>query len=350
MEIRHKSMWDGTAAVPCNKNVLSCAAIAFGLVLAVGPAYADHPAIAFGSEASGPINTIGATPLPAGSAAVGIRNEYIERDQFSDTRLAALAASGVEDVHGIDSINSASLSFGYGLTDNLSVSARLPFVSRHDIREGELEHGEAEAHAHGDTSGLGDLVALGSYRFFSLENMDAAIQVGFKAPTGDTDEADGGNRLETEFQPGSGSWDFIIGAAFSRSHGKIGVHANVLANITSEGSQNTEFGDALFYNAAVVYPVVGDSPHHHVTAESSHAHFQLDAMLEVNGETRWKNDVGGMSEPNSGGTIVYLSPGFRLSRVNVGAFISAGIPIIDNSKGVQTDIDFRLVGGVGLAF
>lgn len=350
MENRNKCVCGDTCTVRHNKNVLTRLVVALGLGLAAVSACADHPAIAFGSEASGPINTIGATPLPAGSAAVGIRNEYIERDQFSDARLAALAESGIEDVHSVDSINSASISLGYGLTDDLSVSIRLPFVSRHDIREGELEHGEAEAHPHGDTSGLGDLVALGSYRFYSSENVDAAIQAGFKAPTGDTDEADRGSRLETEFQPGSGSWDFIIGAALSRTHGKIGLHANVLANISSEGSQDTEFGDALFYNVAAVYPILGETAHGHDDAETSHAHFKLDAMLEVNGETRWKNDVGGTSEPNSGGTVVYLSPGLRLSHGKVGAFVSAGVPIIDDSKGVQTDIDIRLVGGIGIAF
>ena len=77
---------------------------------------------------------------------------------------------------------------------------------------------------------------------------------------------------------------------------------------------------------------------------------RLDAMLELNGETRWKNDVSGASEPHSGGTVVYLSPGIRLSHGKIGAFVSAGFPIVDDPKGVQTDIDFRLVGGVGIAF
>ncbi len=94
---------------------------------------------------------------------------------------------------------------------------------------------------------------MGNYRFFSANNVDASILFGVKAPTGNTHEKDNdGIRFESEFQPGTGSWDYIIGTAISLTSGPVGYHANILYNKTTEGSQHTEIGDALSYNAAFI--------------------------------------------------------------------------------------------------
>lgn len=322
----------------------------YAFLLLSSPVNADHPTVVFGSEASGPINTLAAAAMPAGKWALGLRNEIIDRDAFSGARLAGLAAQGLEGVHTIDQINSTSAALAYGATDKITLSVRVPRVARDNIRESELEGGVGEAHGHGDASGLGDLVFLGSYRALHANGFDASVQMGFKAPSGETHESDRGERLETEFQPGTGSWDFLIGGALSRALGRWGLHANLLFHLTNEGSQDTEFGDALFYNAAVVYALSENGHPHHGEHVGAHPHLRWDAMLEINGETRWKNEIGGASEAHSGGTVVYLSPGLRVSYRQVGAFLSIGYPIVDAPKGVQTDVDFRLIGGVSFVF
>ncbi|MCZ6773746.1 MAG: hypothetical protein O7G83_17440, partial [Proteobacteria bacterium] len=142
----------------------------------------------------------------------------------------------------------------------------------------------------------------------------------------------------------------LIGGALSRALGRLGLHANLLFNLTNEGSQDTEFGDAFFYNAAVVYALSENEYPHHGERAGAHPHLRWDAMLEINGETRWKNEIGGASEAHSGGTVVYLSPGLRVSYRRVGAFVSIGYPIVDTPEGVQSDVNFRLIGGVSFVF
>ena len=314
------------------------------------PAGADHPTVAFGSEASGPINTIAATAMPVGNWAIGLRNEFIDRDVLSDQRLASLAEQGVEDVHSIDSIDSASVSLACGLGERVTVSMRLPWVLRDNLRAGELEAGAGEAHLHGNASGLGDLVLLTHYHAVRSQAFDAALQIGVMTPSGTTEEDDAGARLETGFQPGTGSRDVLFGGALSTSVSRWGFHTNVLFNLTTAGAQDTELGDALFYNAAVIYALRGEADHHHGVEAGAHPHLGVDAMLEINGETRWKNDIDGRSDANSGGTVVYLSPGLRASYGKVGGFISVGYPIVDATKGVQADVDLRVIGGVSLLF
>ena len=328
--------------------------IHWGLCLAMygTGALADHPTIAFGSEGAGAINTISATPLPVGTWGFGLRSEIITNDEFSSAQLENFAASGLEGVHSIDKITSTSLSLSYGVTENLSLSARLPYVQRKNIRESELEDGVPEAHTHGDSSGVGDLLLFGQYRVLARKDTDVSILFGVKTPSGETREKDNdGVRFETEFQPGTGSWDFLLGAAFSKNSGQLSYHANILYNKTTPGSQSTKIGDAFLYNVALSYRLneshaTHDHAHHHGT--NSHT-VNWDLSLELNGETRRADKIFGISEANSGGTTVFLSPGVRVSAGKFSGFISYGLPIIENQKGQQTDIRSRIVAGISLA-
>jgi hypothetical protein len=330
-----------------SRPLLSMAAVT--LLGIVGRADADHPTIAFGSEAAGPIGTIPTTPLPTGTWSAGFRTELVNFDRFSDSELAGFAAAGEEDVHSTDRLLNVSLSMAYGVTDDLTLSARLPYVDRQNIREGEIEDGEAEAHDHGDANGVGDLSVLGQYRFFMGQTVDASIIGGIKAPTGKTDVRDGGEKLETEFQPGTGSWDWLLGASASAGSGRIGLHGNVLYNLTTEGSQNTEIGDAFFYNLGLVYSLSREQGEIHEGHD--HTHLSWDLMLELNGEYRKKNEIDGEKEDNSGGEVIFLSPGIRVSSSDSWSlFLSVGKSIFDDFNGRQTDVDYRLVGGIGFVF
>jgi len=320
------------------------------LLIVTMPVLADHPTVAFGNESSGPIVTIAAASMQKGTLATGIRTEVIENDAFSDQDLASYADQGIEGVHSVDRIINTSLAIGYGVTDNLTLSVRLPYIERKNIREGEIEDGEAEAHAHGDSAGLGDLLLFGQYRVLKSDSTDVAIHLGIKAPTGETDDKDDdGLRFETEFQPGTGSWDYLVGGAISHVNNQFSYHANVLFNKTNEGSQSTEIGDILNYNLAMTYQLNGEdhSEHSHVHTDSTE--IKWDAIIELNGETRRKNKIGGLEEQHSGGTALFISPGLRVTAGKFGGFISVALPVVENMNGKQTDIDARVVAGFSLS-
>ena len=319
------------------------------MVLHGGFSYADHPALVFGSESSGPINTISAFSMPQHAVSAGIRTEVINFNRFSDTRLETFASNGEEGVHSVDSLVTTSVSLVYGVTDNFSVSARLPYVKRTRIRESELEDGEAEAHAHGDADGLGDLAVLGQYRFLEGGRIDMALLAGIKIPTGSTTQKDGDERLEAEFQPGSGSWDGLFGLSASTGSDRLGLHASLLYSLTTEGDQRTETGDAFFYNLGVTMNL--SDAIHQDAHQHNHSHLRWDLILELNGETRDKTRVDGHNEANTGGKLLYLSPGIRVSSsTGWGVFLSVGLPVADDLNGTQTETDYRIVGGLGFAF
>ncbi len=309
---------------------------------------ADHPTLAFGSESGGTITTITTDPLAQGSWGAGIRTEYVEFDTFSDTQLEDYAAADLEGVHSVDNLSNTALSLAYGVSDNLTLSARIAWVERRNIREGELELGVPEVHLHGDSSGIGDLVVLGQYRFLDGATLDASLLGGIKAPTGKTNVQDAGTVLEIDLQPGTGSWDYLIGASVSRISGRTGLHANILFNLTTEGDRDTELGNAFFYNIGITRTLASAERHAH--EKHDHLHLKWDAILELNGESRDKNRIGGISEDNTGGDLIYLSPGIRLTAADKWSlFLSAGFPVHQDPNGVQTDVDYRIIAGLGIA-
>lgn len=315
-------------------------------------ALADHPTIAFGNEGAGAINTISANSLPVGTWGIGLRSEIINNDEFSTEQLENFAANGLEGVHSIDRITNTSLSLSYGATEKLSISARLPYIKRENIRESEIEGGLPEAHTHGNSSGTGDLLLLAQHQITKNGSTETAILYGVKAPTGNAGEKDlDGIKFETEFQPGTGSWDFLLGGSISKNSGNIGYHANILYNKTTEGSQSTKIGDAISCNAALTYRLhQGHDGHDHEhQSDTGNNKIKWDLSVELNGETRQKNKISSVSENNSGGNVVLLSPGVRVSSGKFSGFISYGVPVVEDQNGIQTDINSRIIAGISLA-
>ena len=171
------------------------------------------------------------TTLQKGASALYVIFEHISFDELSNAVLEAAAARG-EHAHSLATLESPALGYSYGLTDWVMVSVELPYVVRTGIREASHDHhdeaagGETEEHEHeeapqtvdrGDTEGIGDLTLFGQYRFYGQgAGLQASLLTGIKTPTGETGERDDqGELFEAEFQPGSGSWDPMLGLALS---------------------------------------------------------------------------------------------------------------------------------------
>jgi hypothetical protein len=322
------------------------------LCLFPAAAAADHPTVIFGTGGGGPITTITASPMPVGSWSFGIQTEIIENETFTNDELEHAVEIRNQSIHSIKLLTSSSFSASYGISEDLDVSFRVPYIDRENIKAGEIEHGKPETHSHGNSSGFGDLSLFGRYRFYQNNTTDVSMNFGIKVPTGEvTEKDDQGDRFETEFQPGTGSVDLLIGASFSMSSGSFGYHGNVLFNRTSEGAQSTEIGDSLSYNTAVTWRLNNHNLtlHDHNHGEFEHSETQWDLMLEMNGVSMRKTRVATISQRSSGGTTLFLSPGLKVTLGKFNAFATFSIPLIQNKNGNQENIEKRMIAGVSFA-
>jgi hypothetical protein len=277
--------------------------------------------------------------------------------------------------HSITTVQSAVAAFAYGITDDLQVALRVPNVRRTNIREGHHEHVGGVAinsiDARGDSTGVGDATLLSQWRFYNdvLGARQAALLFGVKMPTGTTNNFDQlGELFETEFQPGSGSWDLLAGFAASQRFGSLSLDANVLYVFAGTGAQDTNLGNRFLYNAAVSYRLIGSSNDPLTAfAHAGHDHktpvrkapavpvaptptLAVDATLELNGEWHAKEQTAGVKDDNSGGNTVFLAPGIRVVYGKGSGFLSVGVPIVNNQNGLQSKPEFRVLSGLALAF
>lgn len=209
----------------------------------------------------------------------------------------------------------------------------------------------------GDSSGIGDMSLYGMYRFFTDEAEDVHLSgiLGLKVPTGHTSERTRrGSRFEVEHQPGSGSWDPMAGVAFTREWGHFSIATNVLFVYTTRGSQRTVPGNRFDYNLAASYRFLGDDRVRGEKREPTKIYgldVDVDLIAEFNGAWEQKLRIRGRKNDNSGGNIIFFSPGLRVQfndRVSVnGLFL---YPIVDNPNGFGQKTDYQAIGGIGVTF
>ena len=313
--------------------------------LATQPAFAHGGHSSGGVEGSGPINTTQAATMAKGDLTVGLNTEYVQFDRFSDAELIALAGDHVH-AHGSDWMSVTTLGVSYGIQDNLSLNLSLPYIYRDNIRAGEHSHSHGSAintaESLGDSGGLGDITALGQYRFWNQGVNQAAVLFGAKLPTGRTDVTNVGELLETENQPGSGSWDGLLGLAAGTKVGGFAIDASILYTFATEGSQNTDLGDRFQYNLAASYRVDGDS----VYQGSA-----FDLVLELNGEWTDEKELDDETDEDSGGNTVFLSPGVRfVPNKQWSGQLSVGIPVISDMGDGHPDAYYKVMAGVVRSF
>jgi hypothetical protein len=353
-------------------NLLAMFAVAVG----VTPATAHHAGGVGNALGAGPVVTISASTLEEGHSVGAVTFDYQSLSGLSDETLISATANmppgspESNNVHDLRTIQAYALSYAYGVTNDFMVAVRLPYVRRTGIREAEEDTpGDFEVEDFGPADGIGDLTLFGQYRFLHQRDTELALLFGLKTPTGKTnDHTLQGDVFDAEFQPGSGSWDPLLGLAWTHHVARWSFDSNVLYTLSTEGTQNTDLGDRFQYNFAVSYRLSSlasgaqpmfhgaaphdddDDGHHHAHGHEESAGPALDLVLELNGEWHAEQVTNGISDPNSGGNTIFLSPGLRLLQDKWSGFASVGVPILDDLNGIQSEPDWRILVGGSLLF
>jgi hypothetical protein len=335
-----------------------------GLAFIASPALADH--VGPGGVGGGSINVISPDTLDSGEAAIGLRLTYGRPERRPDAELEALAGRHIH-AHNTDYNLNGSLGVAYGLTHRLTVSLELPYVRRDDLREGTHSHVAGQAvsgvEALGSVAGVGDSSLLARYRLTDSPKAMFTLIAGIKAPTGSTHRRSGaGERLETEHQPGTGSWDLIAGASFGAKAGPLRLTASALYQYSGEGAQQTRLGDRAQAGLALSHRF-GPPEHRHEAAgdhdqgggghghTAPHGHRSWDAFVELTAEWEGRQRVAGEIEEASGGKAIWLTPGARFnSAAGFSVALAVGAPLWQRIRASHPDNDYRVTLSIGRPF
>lgn len=279
------------------KTVLACA---LTLLLLPLTALAHHGGISLAFGPGSPIETNSSLTLPQGAFVLSWRLEQVEwkKRTFADPT-------------NKDSFTFYNLGFSYGITPYLTGNLFLPYNIK---RQDDL----------GSTRGIGDiklLFNLGFHYDSSLKGIrlntaqDTAITLegakktylslfgGFTLPTGNNRKELGGE-IDPGMQPGFGSPTYTIGFSATRQlTDALTLAADTSYEIFSR-KDRFKFGNEWRANLAGVYELYG-KPEGFIS--------KIDGILEMNLLNIARDEEGREKQRATGGTILYLSPGLRLS-------------------------------------
>ena len=309
----------------------SLSAFSFILLLASSAALADHGKGSVGGK------TISPRTLHEDDASIETGFRYQKSEEFSDDRLLSAAADG-HDAHSVDWLAEFSVSGSYGVTDHLTLSLSLPFEVIHGFRFVEddgVTIGGANA-----IVGVGDATFQGKYSI-AAEPVELAVLLGVKIPTGSTDQKDNaGDPLEPDHQPGTGSWDPMIGVAAMKQIELLSLGGSALFRYTTEGRHEFRPGEQLTIATKAEYQIagVGKFPRVYAYGELAYVWTAMDRTNDVRNH-------------DTGGTMITLGPGVRL-RVNehVTFGVSVAVPIYQNPYGFQHKERYEFLFGTGVDF
>jgi hypothetical protein len=207
-------------------------------------------------------------------------------------------------------------------TDRLAVLGRLPYNVK-EIRESPLGSESSIQ----NTNGWGDSevsALVGLTHTNGSHPVVFGLIVGATAPTGSNDKHDdSGVRLDAHLQPGTGAWSGTTGLNVAVTLGGGIVDASVLGRLNGTNAHGYRYGNVLLFNSGYTSP----------------ARHGLRLLAQVNGRSakRDRLEDGSVGE-NTGGTVVYVSPGARWQTA-FGLDIEGAvqIPVIESLLGDQDE-------------
>lgn len=212
----------------------------------------------------------------------------------------------------------------YGVTPRFTTFLTLPLVAHRRVET---------AGSSDDDAGLGDLRLLGRYMVFvddyaPLSTRRVAVLAGLKFPTG-TDDF------------GTPSFDPIFGAVGTWAADRHELDVDALYTLTTE-RHDREAGDRFRYDVAYRYRLWPERFEGRL--------LQLNGILEVNGIWTGRTRVDGSTVRDSGGNVLFLSPGVQFAMKRLILEASVQVPVLQDLNGPQLERDFVGVLSVRVPF
>lgn len=229
------------------------------------------------------------------------------------------------------------LKFGTLIGEKLDVFIEIPYVIRRSL--------EIDTHSilgsKQSSEGWGDLNLISSYQVWQNGGQSFSPVAGIKFPTGSIKEKNSiGDQFEAELQPGSGSYDYVLGGIYKFDTERLAFVANMSYLFRTEGRNDFEFGDVFvtsFYADYLLNPMMKSFP--------------VRAGVDLVYQNEQKQKEAGVKMADSGGQTILLGP---VVKVNAGDHVSLYstfmYPISQNLGGVHQELDYEWTLGSQVKF
>jgi hypothetical protein len=189
----------------------------------------------------------------------------------------------------------------YGFSDRFGVYARLPWSQRELTETAGAESGQSQARGLADPEIYGQVRLWNSAFEGDVGTRSSLFAVfGVKTPWGENNASKDGKRLDEHVQPGTGSTDWFGGLSGSyQINPKSAVFASVQYRLTGRNEAGYQYGRVALINLAYEHKL---GARWDGVIEANYRHSGFDQI-----------DASGETDPDTGGSMVYITPRLLLS-------------------------------------
>ncbi len=266
-------------------------------------------------------------PITFNTALPVAKGEYLAREQL-------IVNQSGDDPSTLDRDRTAKTAvtvLGYGINGDLAVFGVLPYQDK------QLRLTMGGARVTRSASGFGDMTVFARYTAYKQnkpgQNFRIAPFAGIKLPTGKDNERDALGLLPASVQPGSDSWDPLLGVVTTyqtldyQLDGQFSYQAKNAAN-------HFEAGDVARLDGSLQYRLWPR------TLSGGGIPDFLYGIVEANWVHQQKNKINGRSDVNSGGTRLFITPGIQYVTRRWIAEAALQIPISQKLNGLALENDY----------
>ncbi len=261
-----------------------------------------------------------AAPIATNTALPLSNDEIIVREQLIFTR-SSDHLTGTR--RRLDRFESRTV-FGYGLTSKLALFGVLPLV---DVSR---ESGGIST----SDFGLGDAALFARYEVYRADRPGRTLRIapfaGARFPTG------------REGKTGDGSLD-VFGGIIATVASTQWVLDSQLRYDQNREADGFERGDSISFESSFQYRLAPGR----ITRDTKAFVF---GVLELSANRYQHNRVSGVTDPNSGGFQLYLTPGIQYSTQRWIADFGIKIPIVNDLNGTALEPDFSILTSIRMNF
>lgn len=209
----------------------------------------------------------------------------------------------------------------YGIRDDLSVFLVVPFSIRNRL---------GSSHS----SGIEDIFLQLEYGFYNKSRSDytleATIVGNVQFPTGSSSKNP---------PTGAGSFSYFLGTTYAYLSSNWYAFVSPGVNLTTT-HHGTKFGNSYLYQWGFARYIKQLSPRGWI----------FDLMIEFNGTYSEKDKIQGITDRNSGGNVIFVTPSIWLSSKRWILQWGIGFPLLQNLNGHQNKIKYAIGYNLGIAF
>jgi hypothetical protein len=221
----------------------------------------------------------------------------------------------------------------YAISDKIAFGVSMPYVLRSETNNSEFTSFESLS-----SSGIGDLLLQSNFTLLSKGKYSFLLSGGLKMPTGSNDEKNEfGFTLPADLQPGTGSWDGIVGGLYEMSNILDGhFHFNISATARFngkgtrfDGRQTYKFGNAFQFVTGLTYEILIKQSY-------------IVPSINLSYRRTLTDITDGALTPSTGGDWVNIIPGLSFYFQNsFKVLASTAIPIFRYLEGTQLTTSYR---------